>query len=746
MINVEEHKKLLAQIAELEKGSTNFFDVEKEFFLIDSDNLQEVRTRFYGYSIQRTGIYEEDNLTAEAIANLDGRGCYVYVEAKDGQITIKQDLNGCWGIYLFRHGDYFALSNSFFRLLDHVKFKYPLTVNRDYCHYLMFGFMCSFAYLETAVNEIKVTDRSALFHIDIAKKNLQIEFTDCTGHNVELESEEGIGILDDWFDFWRNLLHNVSKNTKFVMADLSGGFDSRISFVPLLNADIDLNDMRIYSRKSVLHTFKEDYEIASKMAEHYGFELNRDLLEPQTIDYTLTDSCNIELYHQRTFRNLARVTMKKKLEKVYYLKGVGGESIRPYWYGVPNEFAKRHKNSANRYSVGLAREVSDSVENVLRRSFDAICNKYKIEDRESPEIPQYLYQEAPAINHHGKEKVGSYFVNTILLDPVFDPTLRKLRLNSQECPDPNLLTALIFVRYQSDLLTFPFNGNHKISLETIEYAKKINERFPRPLLPTSDEKAFNLLPRDSRVEKILAEGRNNKAIPAGLPERSLKAMFESSKTYGLFTSYFDAEIYHYVAKYYENNVFGRNRPMYAVLGVTRVIEDVEISRRNRLSYDGMKHLLEEDFTTIYKDTQIPDKFQHFIAARIDIRLMSNTGEFQINSISDRKATIYKPGWLPKDTIGYTIGSLAGKIEFVAKSSVDGKIQLYLIGRYVPNPEDKTKLIPYWIDYTKLIVNGATVFDTLTPAWHNQPYRHDIDAKAGEEIKIQVEWLPHRSDT
>ena len=167
MINADEHKKLLAQIAELEKNSVNYFDVEKEFFLIDSNNLAEVKTRFYGYSIQATGIYEQDNLTEDAVKNLDGRGCYVYVEARDGQITIKQDLNGCWGIYLFRQGDYFALSNSFFRLLDHVKFKYPLTVNRDYCHYLVTDILSSITYFETAINEIELVDRNAVFHIDI---------------------------------------------------------------------------------------------------------------------------------------------------------------------------------------------------------------------------------------------------------------------------------------------------------------------------------------------------------------------------------------------------------------------------------------------------------------------------------------------------------------------------------------------------------------------------------------------------
>lgn len=202
MRDVEEHKKLLKQISELEKNSVNYFDVEKEFFLIDSDNLHTIQTRLYGYSIQATGIYEEDNLTEEAAKNLDGRGCYVYVEVKNGKITIKQDINGCWGIYLFRHGDYFALSNSFFRLLDHVKYRYPLTVNRDYCHYLMVEFVAVQSYSQTAVNEIQFVARNAVIHADILKKNLEIELIDYKEHSVPLDSERGIKILDRWVEFW----------------------------------------------------------------------------------------------------------------------------------------------------------------------------------------------------------------------------------------------------------------------------------------------------------------------------------------------------------------------------------------------------------------------------------------------------------------------------------------------------------------------------------------------------------------
>lgn len=84
MINSNERQKFLTQFDKLQRGSINYFDVEREFFLIDSDNLRQVRPRMYGYSIQAGGIYEDDNLTADAVANLDGRGAYVHVDVLDG--------------------------------------------------------------------------------------------------------------------------------------------------------------------------------------------------------------------------------------------------------------------------------------------------------------------------------------------------------------------------------------------------------------------------------------------------------------------------------------------------------------------------------------------------------------------------------------------------------------------------------------------------------------------------------------
>ena len=133
---------------------------------------------------------------------------------------------------------------------------------------------------------------------------------------------------------------------------------------------------------------------------------------------------------------------------------------------------------------------------------------------------------------------------------------------------------------------------------------------------------------------------------------------------------------------------------------------------------------------------------HF-TARVDIKLATTTGDFLLLAISNENAEVWKPtAWQQKGDIGYQIESYAGKLEFVTKSTVNGQVSLSLLGLDVRTPEDYSKRIPYWIDYTKLIVNGQKIFNTVTPAWHDKPYRCNINAKADEEIKIQIEWLPH----
>ena len=141
-----------------------------------------------------------------------------------------------------------------------------------------------------------------------------------------------------------------------------------------------------------------------------------------------------------------------------------------------------------------------------------------------------------------------------------------------------------------------------------------------------------------------------------------------------------------------------------------------------------------------------NKLKPFITSRISIQLQSTEGNLRIISFSDKNAEILQPDWIQKGGSAYVILSRDNKLECVVKAGVDGQIVLNLSGMWVPEPENKSKCVPYWIDYTKLTVNEEIIFDVLTPTWFKKPYIYNMNVKAGEEIKIQYEWLPHRSDT
>lgn len=148
-----------------------------------------------------------------------------------------------------------------------------------------------------------------------------------------------------------------------------------------------------------------------------------------------------------------------------------------------------------------------------------------------------------------------------------------------------------------------------------------------------------------------------------------------------------------------------------------------------------------------KNAQTIQESKNHLTARIDVILEpTEQGDFQILSVSDDKALIRKAHWLAANKIGYFVHSYAGKMEIIIKVIGGGQFNLDLRGIDIRDPEDKSKRIPYWIDYTKLNVNGEVIFDEITPVWHDKPFRYNIDAKDGEEIIISVEWQPHRSDT
>ena len=93
--------------------------VEDNFFVIDSNNCHDVKGKLYGYVITENQFIRNLHEYNKEIANIE-YGVYVNVLRKKNKIIIQQDYWGSYGLFLYRNQDYFALSNSFLYLANHL--------------------------------------------------------------------------------------------------------------------------------------------------------------------------------------------------------------------------------------------------------------------------------------------------------------------------------------------------------------------------------------------------------------------------------------------------------------------------------------------------------------------------------------------------------------------------------------------------------------------------------------------------
>lgn len=590
----------------------NYFKLEEEYFIIDSEKLEEVRTKLYGFFVCDKGIIENTNLSEKNKDEMYGCGVYVYVENDGSNILIKQDINACYGIFVFKKDGYFAISNSWQYLVDYIKHKYTLSLNRDYANHMFVMQLASYTMAETMVNEIKVLQGDAVVNINILNKSMHVERIDYEENKYFLDSDDGLAILDRWFHRWTKVIRCIKERTNNMIVELSGGFDSRLTFLLVLCSGIDLNEIRVNSRKGELHTFKEDYAIASQIADYYGFSLNKDLPTGRSVRLSLEDIINMCFYNKMIFHKQMYFKFNKFQEKRYLIPGVGGEAIRDHWTILPKELVGKFERRTNKYSKSLKEEITSSLSTVFDKAFRQAADEHDIVDMDSEEITLWVYKNGRCRAHFGTAVAEEIFINQFDLAPLLDPDLRKLKLCTEACADKNLLMALIYVRYCPELLKFPFEGGRQIDEKTIEYAYSINEKRAFKTSETAAEE-FELITYDSRLTE-----NENERVQSGEPDEYLKNVFESEKCKRIFCSYFNEELYDIAEKNLMNASYHPLSECFTVIAVVKCLIDVQISEEisRKSAFDDMKYLLLNNLPRYSNDKnsclcELKEKLSHY---------------------------------------------------------------------------------------------------------------------------------------
>ena len=177
---------------------------KEEFFVIDSNNLYKVKTRLYGYMICENEIIQNENLKKDIEISSDG--LYILIQNQNNLIRIFQDYNGSMGLYYYRNDNYFAISNSFLKLVEYLKNIKKITLNKDYANSFMASGFCSMVYKETLINEIEAIPRNYIININKDNKEVTFEKIDYEEKTIPINSIEGLKTLDKWFYKWIEII------------------------------------------------------------------------------------------------------------------------------------------------------------------------------------------------------------------------------------------------------------------------------------------------------------------------------------------------------------------------------------------------------------------------------------------------------------------------------------------------------------------------------------------------------------
>lgn len=539
---------------------------ENNFFVIDSDNLKNLKTRLFGYIISDNEVITNENWGKKV--KIDGTGAYVFIFKSKNQINIFQDLNGSFGLYFYENDGYFAISNSFLKLLGHVKEKYELSLNQDYLKLLITVPIYSTLYDETPINEIKILPRNFKVEIDINTKKVNFTKIDYKENSVNLNSKEGILILDTWYEKWIKIIRNLLIQSNNLSYDLTGGLDSRTVLTLLLTSNIDLRSIQINSLPGI----KEDYEIAEKISKHFNFELNKKLnINFQYIDdiETLLD---ISFYPKLGFTKGIHPENKIYDEPLYTVTGFGGESIRDYPYTSSEDSIRYRANSGMKYSY----EFGEQLKKITKDNFDKLSKDYGITN--SNDLMTRLYKETMSPYHFGRGVVERFLINEILLTPLLDPLLYKLKFTDENCNDPYLIMTTIYDRYCPDLLNFKIQGGRNIENSTINYAKQINRNYP---LNKEKFKLKKIYPNKFSKKVETSEGGFNQNDVKSF----LENIFSAPSFKNSFKKYFSESIYNRSLYDFEKDLWSLVN-VYGVISIVKIIEDVEFSKNNSNSTFG----------------------------------------------------------------------------------------------------------------------------------------------------------------
>lgn len=206
-------------------------------------------------------------------------GSYVTINAENGIWEIGTDFGGYSRLYYYEHGDYWAISNSFYDLSEHLSAnQFPMSAYLPGAGGMRISGALGQQPLSdrTPIEEIRLLPRSQMIRICPQAERGQFQRVpaphDAEGlDNREASYEDGVRrYIKTWIGRYVTILNSDIHLT----CDVTGGLDSRTNLALLLRAakvaDVDLASTVHFNSNSGL---KRDRMISEMIAKHFNFPI-----------------------------------------------------------------------------------------------------------------------------------------------------------------------------------------------------------------------------------------------------------------------------------------------------------------------------------------------------------------------------------------------------------------------------------------------------------------------------------------
>lgn len=336
---------------------------------------------FYGYAyidahivLGQSGANEYAHHENKRIAPGED-GCYVSGTRLDGKFVIGTDFIGASRLFYYSGTGYWALSNSFYELVRHLK-EHLLTRNATPQLTPQHHLLEAFSIKGPFGNQLQ-SFATTLYPIRLLPADQVIEITADGLHPAPLpqhRDEDYASALHAYLNTCCSRIWTAINCGLNVSADLSGGLDSRTTLAMVLRVRQELSDDKsasIVFTSSNEPRLSQDYAIASDIARRVGFPLNATRTSQALSRRTEAERFHMWKNVALGTTNVVRLPAKKFDQKQIRIGGGGGECVRPF-YPAPDmqSMLKRCKKyfSDNTMHSMWARSVSEDVGGLTRRS------------------------------------------------------------------------------------------------------------------------------------------------------------------------------------------------------------------------------------------------------------------------------------------------------------------------------------------------------------------------------------------